>query len=35
MGIQGIPAIMSGDWLQAIWLVWFVWFIYFIPQKEN
>jgi hypothetical protein len=35
MGIQGIPAAMNGDWLQAIWLVWFVWFVYFIPTKEK
>ena len=34
-GIQGIPALLNGDWLQAIWVVWFVWFIYFIPTEKK
>jgi hypothetical protein len=34
-GIQGIPALLNGNWLQAIWIIWFVWFIYFIPRKQN
>jgi len=34
LGIQGIPAILNGDWLGAIWLIWFVWFIYFVPVKK-
>lgn len=33
MGVRGVPAILSGDWSEAIWLVWFVWFVYFIPIR--
>jgi hypothetical protein len=27
----GIPALLSKDWLGALWLAWVVWFIWFIP----
>ncbi|MBU1017933.1 hypothetical protein KKA33_02785 [Patescibacteria group bacterium] len=34
MTAQGIPGFLSGDYLQAIWLVWVVWFIYFLPTNK-
>jgi len=27
--------LLSGNYLEAIWLVWFVWFVYFIPKKKQ
>ncbi len=31
IGIRGLIAAFSGDWVNASWMFWFVWFIYFIP----
>ncbi len=35
LSIRAIPAIISGDWLNASWILWIVWIIYFFPVKNK
>jgi len=33
--IMGLPMILEGEWIGAVWFVWLLWLLYFIPQKED
>ena len=35
LSVLAFPHVLTGDWMQASWLLWLVWLIHFIPIKKR